>query len=217
MFCVAEHTPVTPLETSRVVTSVFDQILESVHRGELKPGQRISDAELADEFGVSRTPVREALQRLREIGIIEASASRFTRIAVVNTEQLAAALKVWVALYGAVVDETVPRAEAAWADEMERHHAEFRARMQDPDEELATANFLFYDVLAQRSENAILKRSITGVVHVVRLGSMYLTEHADLETMADAQQHLMAAVRTQDADAARQSLRMLERIQVSAV
>ncbi|TAL46104.1 MAG: GntR family transcriptional regulator, partial [Salinibacterium sp.] len=52
---------------------VFEQILAAVHAGALLPGQRISDAALAEQFGVSRTPVREALQRLREIGIIEAS------------------------------------------------------------------------------------------------------------------------------------------------
>ena len=210
MCTVTKPPMILPLETSRVVTAVFDQILAAVHRGELKPGQRISDAELADEFGVSRTPVREALQRLREIGIIEASPSRFTRVADVAPSQLIEALIVWSALYDALLDETVPDADPGWVQQLEEHAAEFdRALAVGDTDEMATANYLFYDVLVQQSGNAVLRRSITGVVHIVRLGARHLVDFVDLRSLSEAHSDLIAAVRDRTPDKARASLRRL--------
>ena len=79
--------------------------------------------QLAEQFGVSRTPVREALQRLREIGVIEASASRFTRVADVTPVQTAQALVVWIALYAALLEEVVPVASTSAADAAAHDHA----------------------------------------------------------------------------------------------
>jgi DNA-binding GntR family transcriptional regulator len=42
----------------------YDLILDAIDVGVYKPGSRLVESELADRFGVSRTPIREALQRL---------------------------------------------------------------------------------------------------------------------------------------------------------
>ena len=89
------------------MTNVYEELLEAVHRGDLLPGERISDGELAKRYGVSRSPVREALQRLRDIGIIEASASRFTRVAVVTPVQTTQAYVVWLSLFATLVEEVI--------------------------------------------------------------------------------------------------------------
>src|SRR5690554_8137839 len=94
---------------SPVVASIFTILLSGIHEGRLRPGERISDGELAEQFRVSRTPVREAIQRLRDLGLIEASASRYTRVASVTPRQTSNAMAVWVALYGALIDEVVER------------------------------------------------------------------------------------------------------------
>lgn len=43
---------------------VFDRLRDAIVRSELVPGEKVKDTELAERFGLSRTPVREALNRL---------------------------------------------------------------------------------------------------------------------------------------------------------
>lgn len=197
------------------MTAVFDSILSAVHDGRLQPGQRISDAALAEQLGVSRTPVREALLRLREIGIVEASANRFTRIAEVTPRQTAEAMVVWVSLYAAVVAETVPAANETVLVAMRADHAQFLAAVQRGDlQGIATWNLSFFSHLAAASSNQTLQRAITSVVHIVRLGSMHLPERIDLPALVDAQRQLLEATAAGDVVAARRAIGLVGDIEV---
>jgi DNA-binding GntR family transcriptional regulator len=203
------------LTTSKVVTTVFEQILAAVHEGTLLPGERISDANLAAQLGVSRTPVREALQRLREIGIIEASASRFTRVAIVTPEQTAQAYVVWLALYRALVEEVVPHVAEGILEAMEEDHAQFLASLTELDaQRIATTNFLFFSRLLAESANPALQRAIVSVVHIVRLGSLHLPEYIDIEALGRAQALLLEGVRLRDVQFARDAMKLLAHIEV---
>ena len=66
---------------------VYAALLEWIVDGTLGPGERVRDKELAEALGVSRTPVREALQRLEDAGLVETSASRWTRVASLDVAQ----------------------------------------------------------------------------------------------------------------------------------
>jgi DNA-binding GntR family transcriptional regulator len=201
--------------SSPVVNTVFDTILADVHSGRLQPGERISDAQIAETLGVSRTPVREAIQRLREIGIVEASASRFTRIAIVSPVQTAQALIVWVALYQALVDEVVEQVEPSVLEAMSADHGQFLAalKLRDP-QEIARTNADFFTHLVLLSENPALQKAITAVVHQVRLGSLHLPAYIDLPALAQSQALLIAASRDHDTAAARGAIRMISLIKV---
>lgn len=69
------------VQTSRLYEQIVLQIEESVHKGDLKVGDQLpAERELAEQFGVSRTAVREAVKALREKGIVEAFPGRGTFI-----------------------------------------------------------------------------------------------------------------------------------------
>lgn len=71
---------------------VFDELGAAILDGRLPPGQLLRDNELAETLGVSRTPVREAIQRLSRIGLVEVVASRFTRVTTPSPAQIAETL-----------------------------------------------------------------------------------------------------------------------------
>ncbi|MDR4307987.1 GntR family transcriptional regulator [Chelatococcus sambhunathii] len=57
--------------TENAVRKVRDEIENAVVSGDLAPGERLDEVQLATRFGVSRTPVREALMQLSAIGMVE--------------------------------------------------------------------------------------------------------------------------------------------------
>ncbi|GAA3028255.1 GntR family transcriptional regulator [Microbacterium dextranolyticum] len=59
---------------------VYARIGAAIVDGTLRPGQRLRDVEIARQLGVSRTPVREALQRLERFGLVEIAVGRYTRV-----------------------------------------------------------------------------------------------------------------------------------------
>src|ERR1700746_1234935 len=69
------------VQTSRLYEQIVEQIEQSILKGVLKPGNQLpAERELAQQFGVSRTGVREAVKALREKGLVEAYPGRGTFI-----------------------------------------------------------------------------------------------------------------------------------------
>lgn len=66
----------------------YDYLVNEILGGKLKPGDRISEAKLAKEFGISRTPVRAAMQELANGGILESRINCNTTVAQWNDEKI---------------------------------------------------------------------------------------------------------------------------------
>ncbi len=73
---------------SNVSEVVFQQIWQAIVDGELSPGSVITEQSLSKRFGVSRTPMREAVQRLVSIGLIWRSRGRSMRICELNKRSM---------------------------------------------------------------------------------------------------------------------------------
>lgn len=73
--------PPIQLTTGTILSDeVYARIGAAILDGTLPAGQRLRDIELAEQLGVSRTPVREALQRLERFGLVEVAVGRYTRV-----------------------------------------------------------------------------------------------------------------------------------------
>jgi DNA-binding GntR family transcriptional regulator len=59
---------------------VYLELLQRIHRGDIPAGARLQDAKLAAEFGVSRTPIREAMLRLARDGVLQTDTGRGFRL-----------------------------------------------------------------------------------------------------------------------------------------
>ena len=57
--------------TDASAPGAYEQIYQAIIRGEVKPGDRLRETELAEQIGLSRTPIREAIRKLESDGIVE--------------------------------------------------------------------------------------------------------------------------------------------------
>jgi DNA-binding GntR family transcriptional regulator len=104
-----------PLDSHNLADRIADQLRETIQSGGYAPGERLVERRLAGELNVSHIPVREALARLCEEGLVERLPRRGARVAVIGTKELEELSSLRVVLEQFVVDRVMqrwtPRAE----------------------------------------------------------------------------------------------------------
>ncbi|TWX38899.1 GntR family transcriptional regulator [Frigoribacterium sp. ACAM 257] len=88
---------------------VFRALRDAVLEGVLEPGERLRDDELVRWLGVSRTPIRNALDRLRSAGLVDLAANRWTRVRDPDCSTLGGSASVVAALHRAAAVIAFPR------------------------------------------------------------------------------------------------------------
>lgn len=88
------------LQPRALYESLADRVRERILRHEFKPGQAIDEAALLVEYGISRTPVREALKLLHHEGLLTARPRRGMVVRVLTPEELREAQALYALLRG---------------------------------------------------------------------------------------------------------------------
>src|SRR6478752_1381369 len=102
--------PVTGAASPRrlIRDEVFLRLLDAIVDGDLLPGEQLYDAEIERWVGVSRTPVREALNQLAAMGLVEILPQRRTRVTPIDPERLRALLSTIGTLLRGIVRDATP-------------------------------------------------------------------------------------------------------------
>ena len=100
---------VEPRRRALLRDEVFARLRDAIVDGTLGPGEQLRDAEVAVWLGVSRTPVREAVLRLGEAGLVHAEPGRSTTVADLDPVAVADARGVVAAMHRLAVAEAVER------------------------------------------------------------------------------------------------------------
>lgn len=154
-------TPFAPLEPSRAVLGdeVYARLGEAILDGRLAPGERLRDQELAEWLGVSRTPVREALQRLERVGLVEVSPHRYTRVS--QPQQQSDTIELVAYSMGLAVRMACARAdEDLIARAREQLDEVIAASRADEHTALADASHTFFAMVTLASGNVALLQFI---------------------------------------------------------
>lgn len=107
---------------------VLDQIVDAIVRGEIAPGNPISEVEIADRFGVSRAPAREAIYKLEAKGLVTRTAHFGARVVDLSQRDLGELYEIREALEGMacrMAAQNITDADlAALADDLVRHEVQ---------------------------------------------------------------------------------------------
>ena len=184
----------------------YTLILEAIDSGLYRPGDRLVESELADRFGVSRTPVREALQRLDTQSMLTRD-GRSLIVASLDHNELAELYAVRTELEGLAARLAARHATDEEIHVLQDMAREDRALLGDP-QALSRANRRFHKQIHLASHNRFLVQQLE-LVHR-SMGLLATTTFAAVgrEEVALAEHDaIVAAIAAHDGDAAYKALR----------
>ncbi len=111
--------------------TVHDRLRTLILEGTIAPGSVLSQVKLAEDLGVSRTPLREALRRLQEEGLITAERNRRARVADFDPDDLESLYATRIAVEALAIYLTVPRLTDADLAELRAAFDEMHAAVRD--------------------------------------------------------------------------------------
>lgn len=185
----------------------YGLILDAIEAGLFKPGDRLVESELADRFGVSRTPVREALQRLETQGML-ARDGRSLMVASLDHNQLAELYAVRTELEGLAARLAARHATEEEARVLRAMVSDDRALIGADPRLLSRANKRFHHQIHLASHNRFLIQQLDLVHRAMALmaTTSLAAEGRDALALAEHDK-IVAAIETRDGDAAYQALR----------
>lgn len=174
--------------SDQVYTMLKDQILS----GQLKGGMKIPEESLAEQFGVSRTPIREAIRRLSEYGLVTTRPRSYALVSTISQHEADDIAKVRVTLEQLAIDTIDDTAYTEHVKELSRYAADCQYAMGVGDRATVfEQDSLFHLALVRASGNSALINiceRLDAKVQQLRIAqnlpedelSYYLGQHAQL-------------------------------------
>lgn len=200
--------------SSRVALRLRDEILT----GELKPGERLNEQGIAERYGVSPTPVREAMRLLRSDGLVEYAERKGVRVIEITERQIRQAFAVRLSIEHLALSEAMPL--------MTRGDKERLVELAAMTEEArgAPASFLFeidrgfHAFFVDRSENVWLSEFSGRIANVLTVARLDLFNAPDLDSVIAEHVAIAKAVYDDDLDLAHSELdRHIKRVCSNAI
>ena len=190
-----------------VAKDAYSLILEAIEAGVFKPGDRLVESELADKFGVSRTPVREALQRLETQSML-ARDGRSLMVASLDHNQLAELYTVRTELEGLAARLAARHATEEECLVLRSMVTEDRALLGGDPRALSRANKRFHKQIHLASHNRFLVQQLDLVHRSMALmaTTSFAAEGRDAPALAEHDK-IVAAIEARDGDAAYAALK----------
>jgi len=179
---------VAPLQRRRLVDEAAQRLREAILSGRLAGGTRLRQTELADRLGISRTPIREALVRLREEGLIELQPRGGVRVAPLDPDEAVELYDLREVLDGLAARLAAGRREAGGLGHLERALGRMRGCVERGDPtHWFRAHVQFHEEIIRAAGNRHLAR-LSAVVrlsirqfHPMLLGTPQRLADADRE------------------------------------
>ncbi|MEU8620733.1 GntR family transcriptional regulator [Streptomyces sp. NPDC048623] len=181
-----------------------DQVCEGLRdriiTGRLKPGDRLVERDVAEDFGVSRVPVREAIRILIGEGFLQAVSQRRIVVREMSRQDVENLFDMREALEVLAVRRAAERRTQADLDTLARFLMEARAATEaDRPERLSRANAAFHAHIVRMSRNELLVTSLESLEGRLRWLFQQIDEPGPLW---EEHRHLYEAIGAGDADAA---------------
>ncbi|PAV29763.1 GntR family transcriptional regulator [Virgibacillus profundi] len=163
------NTTIKSIERLSLREQIYRSLKTAIINMELKPGEKIRDQALAEQFNVSRTPVREALRRLEDEGLVVSTPSALTRVAELNIKEVKQAFVVVATLHGLAARLAVSRFKEKDFQLLKKLNHSFKQMLEEGNLVKAVeADDQFHQVFLQASENDEIIRALERITPKIR-------------------------------------------------
>lgn len=171
---------------------VFNTLRQAILRGEMEPGERLMEIQLAQKLGVSRTPIREAIRKLELEGLVIMIPRKGAEVAHITEKDMKDVLEVRSTLEELVVELAIKNATDEKIEELKSANKVFESAIVSKDVvNIVEADVKFHDILYSMTDNARLIQIINNLreqmyryrleyVKDARTHSILISEHNDI-------------------------------------
>lgn len=193
----AQNNPILRITTKEIILkSLYQWIVD----GTFKPGEKISDMELANYFSTSRTPVREAFQVLSEQKLVDVIPGQGTYIAPINRENTRQVYQMLSNLHAMAVELAWPSIDQTVIEKMESAQEAFVAATQTGSLfEVEQADAQFHGCLVDLSQNEYLTAFINQLsIQVYRVEHLCFEDITKRTSSSNTHQDIIQAIKKGD-------------------
>ena len=184
---------------------VYEELKLQILTGKIVPGTRMMEVELADEMGVSRTPVREAIRKLEKEGLVTIEPRRGAYASQISTEDMVEILEVRQTMEGMAAYIAAQRMKPDQLKRIQEAEELYNEAVKNGN----TADMIFYDskfhkLIVEASNNKTLLQLIEPLQEMaLRFRYLYYDDFKRAENMPYEHQHIIDAIASGNADEAK--------------
>lgn len=196
------------IERTSVASQVYDDIRESVLNGSLLPGTHLAEPQVASQMGVSRSPVREAFQRLEANGLITIHPSQGAFVRGLSTDEVRGVYTARILIEGYMAELAAQKASRADAKALRQAVAEVDevARKEDYQATIE-ADFALHRLVWEIAGHQVLFGILTRLEDQIR---MFMAVQAplfdDLVRSVESHHQFVEAIIARDAETAKTTI-----------
>lgn len=179
---------------------VFQTLREAILKGDLKPGERLMEQQLAARLGVSRTPIREAIRMLQQEGLAVTIPRKGAEVAGIEQKDMEDVLQIREALEILAVKLACEKISNGQIELLEKNMDEFAEAVKAKDIVLiAQADIKFHDIIFEAASNprlVALLNNLRGQIYRYRME--YLKNKENYDCLIEEHKKIIAGLKRRD-------------------
>ena len=184
---------------------VFENLREAILEGNLKPGQRLMEVQLAEQLGVSRTPVREAIRKLELEGLVVMIPRKGAYVANMSLKDVIDVLEIRSSLEGLAASLSAERITDEDIKTLESIVEEFEQNVDESNVEALLKNDVeFHECIFKSTNNKKLHQLINSLwEQVYRFRVTYISDYDSTVNIIEEHKMILDAIKKGDSEMAK--------------
>lgn len=187
---------------------VFHTLREAILRGDLKPGERLMELQLAAKLGVSRTPIREAIRMLEQEGLAVTIPRKGAEVAKMTLKDMEDVLEIREVLDELAVKLACDRISAEQLERLRIVKKDFELNTKSKDvKKIAESDVLFHDIIYEATDNPKLVSMLSNLrEQVYRYRVEYLKDAGSYPVLIKEHEAIFQCLEARDSVKAAQAM-----------